>query len=708
MGKFLSKKLHSLFGAEEGSFLSKAICFLTGHPVDVMTGELIAEAVDFDVPGLLPVKWERNYRSRQSREGALGPGWSHPFDERVVETEQGITLWIADGRPKRHRSLARGERDADAHDRYEIERTELGYETKSWDGIRRIYRKLDGTRDYLLTEIRDRARNTIRLTYDRSYLVRIDDTGGRAFLARWTRSGRIEGIYFEEQPLVRYEYDAENRLAAAIDPLGNAIRYRYAGGVMVEEVHKSGLTFHFEWDWENPEGWCVRTWGENPRVQAQPGEPEGVPKYIYDRRITYDVEKHFTSVDDGRGGVTHYWGNDLGVVEKEMDPSGVVREYSWDAAARKTSETDGEGNKTEWEYDERGNCVLERDALGKETRRTFDEEDQLVRVVDPAGGVWEIGWSHQGKPASVRIPIGVATRYSRDARGRLVGIDDPMGRSVRATWTSRHDLESVTDGERHTTQFQHDGLGRVTASRDAAGRIARAARDAMGRITHLERADGERLTMTYDAEGNVTEQVDALGRAVKMAYAGMNRLVEHIDPMGHRVRLVYDAEEDLVAVENQIGERYRFELDVAGRVREEIGFDGKKSRYLYDKAGRTNRVLAPDYTITTIARDALGRVAKRTLKAPPGAHADPMRVAPRIEEETFEYNARGELAGATTSEVAGEVLSAMPSAGSSRRTERAAVCRGKSTAISTIRVSASSARRASAIARNTAGTTRAI
>jgi len=118
--KWVSEKLHSILGAKPGSWRSKIICFLTGHPVDVMTGELIAEATDFEISGLIPIVWERNYRSRQTREGPLGPGWSHPFDELVEETDLGPKLWLADGRPKQHKKLERGESEWRSDDGAEV------------------------------------------------------------------------------------------------------------------------------------------------------------------------------------------------------------------------------------------------------------------------------------------------------------------------------------------------------------------------------------------------------------------------------------------------------------------------------------------------------------------------------------------------------------------------------------------------------------
>ena len=74
---------------------------------------------------------------------------------------------------------------------------------------------------------------------------------------------------------------------------------------MVKETKKSGLSFYFAFDWYDPDGMCVRTWGDGG---------------IYERKITYDEANHFTVVDDGRGGRTHYWGNPGGLVDRDARP----------------------------------------------------------------------------------------------------------------------------------------------------------------------------------------------------------------------------------------------------------------------------------------------------------------------------------------------------------------------------------------------------
>jgi RHS repeat-associated protein len=637
--KWVSKKLHGVTAAKKGSKRSKLICFLTGHPVDVVTGELLAEVIDFELPGMIPMVWERNYRSRETDALSLGPGWYHSFDMGIEATDRGLVVRLADGRPSENAPLAVGASLWDGDERYTLTRTEQGYELTTWDGLTYTFafRSAEGARGpegerYALTGIHDRCMNHVTLEYEKRILRRIVDSCGRKLDVRWTPHGRLEGVYFERLALVRYAYDDEGRLAAARDAHDEAMTYAYRGGVLAKETHKGGLSFYFEWDWDHPMGSCIRTWGDGG---------------IYDRRLTYDEHRHFTLVDDGRGGRTHYWGNALGLVDKVMDPTGRITQYEWDAHGRKLAEVDGAGNRIEWAYDAHGNVVCERDPLGNETIRTYNDDNLVVSVRDPGGHRWEIVYDGRGMMQWLRSPLGCATRYTHDERGRLVGIEDPMGRCVRAAWNDRHEIMSLTDGENRTTIFVYDALGRRIAARDAGGRICRAVRDDLGRITQLTQANGEHLWMRYDAEGNLLEQLDAQGRRVVMRYGGFNRLVEQVDPMGHRVQLVHDLEEDLVAVVNAVGEAHRFDLDLAGRVAAEVGFDGRSRHYHYDKAGRCAQAMNAEYKVTRVERDGAGRIVKQTL--PDGT------------EETFAFDPRGQLVAARFE--AGSVLFERDAAG---------------------------------------------
>ena len=69
---------------------------MTGHPVDVATGRVLTDHVDLELPGPLPLKFERNYASSwANRGGPLGHGWSHSLDQ-AVWAERGKVVYLDD------------------------------------------------------------------------------------------------------------------------------------------------------------------------------------------------------------------------------------------------------------------------------------------------------------------------------------------------------------------------------------------------------------------------------------------------------------------------------------------------------------------------------------------------------------------------------------------------------------------------------------
>jgi len=95
--QWVSGRLHGLFRATQGSWRSKIICFLTGHPVDVMSGMVLTDAVDFQLPGPIPLAFERTYYSKSRYNGSLGYGWCHSYDQDIRIERKRIVYRAADG-----------------------------------------------------------------------------------------------------------------------------------------------------------------------------------------------------------------------------------------------------------------------------------------------------------------------------------------------------------------------------------------------------------------------------------------------------------------------------------------------------------------------------------------------------------------------------------------------------------------------------------
>ncbi|MBK9265806.1 MAG: RHS domain-containing protein [Polyangiaceae bacterium] len=603
-----------------GPRLSRVICFLTGHPVDVMTGEVLTDAVDFELPGPMPLKFERFYYSRNRREGPLGPGWHHPLDSWIDDRDEGVVVCLPDGRERLHPRLDEGVSVWDPIDRYWLERTERGYRLTMVDGKRYHYESVKrGKHSFVLVRITDRSDNGIVLKYDDGILRNVIDSAGRELHFFVSHTGRIERIRSHALgiDLLRFSYDAEGKLASATDAEGNTLRYAYRGGVLVQETNRNGLSFYFEYDWYDPDGWCVRTWGDGG---------------IYDHRMTYDKLRNVTLVDDSRGGRTHYFGNPAGLVDREIDPTGREKCYEWDEFYRKTAEIDGAGNRTEWEYDERGNKIVERDALGQEKRWKYNRFDSPVEFIDEAGGQWIRELDDEGKPTLAVDPLGNAYRFWYERRGLPSAVADPKGRRFALKYDEAGNLAETVDWEGHVTRHEYDGLGRIIATTDALGERTEFTWDLRGRLRTVTQPDGSRIELVHDGEGNLVEWSDSLGRIRHYQYAGLGKRVREVDPAGGITQYFYDTEENLVRIVNAAGAEYRIDVDLAGRVVKETGFDGVVTQFRHDRAGRCIERVRGGHKRMSIAYDKLGRVKAQVF---PGG----LRHA-------YEYDARGGLVAA--------------------------------------------------------------
>src|SRR5262249_53583471 len=83
-----ARRLARLSGPRLRNLVSKVICFITGHPVDVATGRVFTDKVAFSVPAPVPFGFERSFFSGwPHRDGPLGRGWGHSLD---------LALWFED------------------------------------------------------------------------------------------------------------------------------------------------------------------------------------------------------------------------------------------------------------------------------------------------------------------------------------------------------------------------------------------------------------------------------------------------------------------------------------------------------------------------------------------------------------------------------------------------------------------------------------
>lgn len=616
------------------NMLHKAICTVTGHPVDVASGTFFTDEEDFWLDGPVPLSWERTWYSRSDYRGPLGNGWHHAYDMGVVaDTEEGtLTLRMSDGIPVAFPLPTAEEPSFILSERKEA-RLEQDGGYCVWDMAEDLYyrftrKEYDSVR--LLESVTDCNGLGIRFDYTKEGLLRsiTDSAGRRLRVEHDTRSGRILEICgpHPEDPekeitLASYEYDADGNMTLQRNAAGDVMTYEYAGRLIVKETWRNGLAWYFEYDGTGVGSRCVHTWGDGG---------------IYDHRLTF--REGVTEVLDSHGELTVYHHRG-GLVWKKVDANGGEHLWRYDDSRRLLAQTDPLGNSTLYRYDRWGNCTDSSDPCGGSVSAVYPAKGNLrnrpVSVTTPDGGTWEFGYDRSGNLVSRTNPEGAVTRMTY-RNGAVASVKDPYGVVTRLAYDRFHNLTEASDSRGNTSLYGYDLLGRCVSVTNPKGAVQKREYDPVGRVVRVLDFDGNDIRLSYDGIDNLTEYRDNV-QHVEYGYSGMWKLTRRRDHRGV-VNFRYDREERLRRVINERLQSYEFALDAVGNVTAEKGFDGAVRHYLRDRGGRVVRETLPSGTEREYGYDACSRVTRVSY---PTA-GDP--------DQTYAYGLSGRLVQASRGE----------------------------------------------------------
>ena len=616
------------------NMLHKAICTVTGHPVDVASGTFFTDEEDFWLDGPVPLSWERTWYSRSDYRGPLGNGWHHAYDMGVVaDTEEGtLTLRMSDGIPVAFPLPTAEEPSFILSERKEA-RLEQDGGYCVWDMAEDLYyrftrKEYDSVR--LLESVTDCNGLGIRFDYTKEGLLRsiTDSAGRRLRVEHDTRSGRILEICGphpedpeEEITLASYEYDADGNMTLQRNAAGDVMTYEYAGRLIVKETWRNGLAWYFEYDGTGVGSRCVHTWGDGG---------------IYDHRLTF--REGVTEVLDSHGELTVYHHRG-GLVWKKVDANGGEHLWRYDDSRRLLAQTDPLGNSTLYRYDRWGNCTDSSDPCGGSVSAVYPAKGNLrnrpVSVTTPDGGTWEFGYDRSGNLVSRTNPEGAVTRMTY-RNGAVASVKDPYGVVTRLAYDRFHNLTEASDSRGNTSLYGYDLLGRCVSVTNPKGAVQKREYDPVGRVVRVLDFDGNDIRLSYDGIDNLTEYRDNV-QHVEYGYSGMWKLTRRRDHRGV-VNFRYDREERLRRVTNERLQSYEFTLDAVGNVTAEKGFDGAVRHYLRDRGGRVVRETLPSGTEREYGYDACSRVTRVSY---PTA-GDP--------DQTYAYGLSGRLVQASRGE----------------------------------------------------------
>ncbi|RRD51312.1 type IV secretion protein Rhs [Arachnia propionica] len=224
----------------------------------------------------------------------------------------------------------------------------------------------------------------------------------------WTydEGGRRSSMCRPDGSITRYDYDANNRLAAVEHPATGRIEISRDAIGRITRVVGDGLD-------------ATWTWRGGAVVGNRVNRRGFIQELVLERD---DDDRVVAQVSDGLR--TEFSYDDAGRLVGSVTSEGLVSAYEWDAGGRLVSQVVG-GARSEFSYDVAGQLVSATGPGGVVTTFSYDADGQRIR---------EVG------PDAERI-------FTWDPRGFLASVTSVVhdGDSVRVT--SRRDLETDAGGQ---------------------------------------------------------------------------------------------------------------------------------------------------------------------------------------------------------------------------------------------------------------------
>jgi len=639
LGERFKKFRQKLFKNMDPGFLKCKV--LRAEPVNILTGEVSVEQIDFTLPGRIPIEWARSYRSNHKRPGACGVGWESPADARLeIDAADGSVMFhhVSEG-PALFPELPKAQGDAaavlelmdgallsDHGDEWRVRtKSDLIYHFPKQAAANEDAVDSSGVREVPLGRISDLCGNWWDFEHVNGRLRAIRESGGRHLLAEYTE-GHIRSLSLFvpdtgfSHTFVAYEYDTTGNLTAARDELDNPYHFAYDGHHMVRHTNRTGLSFHYEYDASGDHWQVVHAWGDGG---------------LYDYRFVYWPAIHEVRITDSLGHVTTVQTDPSGLPILEIDPLGGRTIFEYDDAGRTTAIVNAANHRTEYEYDERGNLLKLTRPDGSTVAIEANASNKPTAITDPNGAVWRQAWNERGLLVTQTSPLGAVTTYEYSDSGLPLSVTDALQARTQFSYDTDGYLVAVVDALGHVTRLQRDMLGNVLERTDPLGRTTRYRYDRKSRLVEATTPGGARIRCAYDAQDNLTHYEDENGARTRFEYFGQGLLSRRHQPDGHVVEYLYDTEEQLIGVRNQRGELYELKRDAMGRVVEEVDYWGQATTYEFDVAGHLKRSCDPLGRAIDFVTDKLGRIRRKSFEHPFDST--------RRFEEKFDFDANGNL-----------------------------------------------------------------
>lgn len=599
VGKGVKKaaaKVNSKF-PKLGKTLKAIKCHVFGEPVDAVTGRVYSANIDFELPGPIPLVWERTYYSDAAVPGPLGYSWHHSFHIGMCDLENGyFSIRLPDGRETVMPALGLHEKYFNRDEQLWWGKDKQGYYLVNSQHHEHRFADTPDNEGYcLVSSISDKAGFRILFRYNRKgHLQQITDSSHRKLSVDTDEAGRILGIHAPHNgamlPLIRYAYDEDGNLCRVTDAMDVSKHFYYKGHLLVTLTNQSGVSFYWEYDGKGEDARCAHTWGDG-----------GILEY----HTRYEDGKTVTT--NGEGHTTEYYYDERNLIYKIIDGNGGVTLYHYDEYDELAVMVNPEGQTVKYVNNEWGKLVKQINENGEATQYVYDERQNLVMAKSPGG--MQLTWEYNDQEQLIkRTRTNDGAQHFTYEGPLLRQVTEDSGRRFILEYDEQYNLARVTTPEEARYSWKYDDLGRIIQETNADGLWEEYEYDAAGNVISLRDVAGAVHTFQYDAAGNMLSAVDGQ-REVKFSYGPLSVLTGS-SQRGANIRFNYDKELQLRSIVNEAGEMYRLELDAVGEIIRDWSFDGLHRQYIRDGAGRIRKVLRPGNRWTAFDYDSTGRLVR--------------------------------------------------------------------------------------------------
>lgn len=595
-GKAFNNLLKKMFG--QNSKLSKALCRFGFDPVNLVTGEVVYDGIDFELSGSIPIRWERSWGAFSEYEGMLGHGVSCSYDLRLkvdVRHSEGIGVVLPDGRAVGFDLLLPGTSFFNRTEKMTL--TFDGENYSLFDHQTKLtyrYKKIrtGEFEEHAVTQIVNENNFKIELNYNhQGQLFNLVDSVGRDIHLELDDKGRVINIEAahkgEQRKLVSYAYNDAGDMISITDALGQSTVIGYFDQLMTKKTDRNGQSFYWEYDSKKR---CTHTWGDD-------GLLEGF--------LTFN-EGH-TVVRDSKGESIYFF-DENNLITEIQDALGNSQYFSYNEHFELISETDAEEFVTFHTYDERGNKIQTNLPNGANLNWVYNEDGDLEEVIDGEGGSQYYEYDDEGRLRDIIKADGTELSFSYNDLGQLTGVKNEEGGLTYFDYDEDQNLSGVRKNEKLIARWSYDIWGRNTRVLSADMNEQEFVYDQLDRVINIESSDARNLELKYNAYNEVIQAIDGQ-RNVQFTYTPLGSLKTRSE-QGRKIFFHYDKDENLKSIANEKNEYYYFKRNAASQVTFEQSFDGLTREYDRDRNGNIVRINRPEERWTEYEYDPGGNIIR--------------------------------------------------------------------------------------------------